>query len=205
MRKNTQRGTVEPIQARSWRTPQESDPLEELDLLSTSRILNVCEMDGNNGLPTECHFISSALLLLDHYMASLAMIDSVMDSPVLARLTVGCLACKRQRNLSLRFGNYAAIPLLLKSTEHVTGADTFITWQLTLRPKGTKSNTVFGKWQDDTMSTMKLVSQLLGSGKDSAETSTTRTSKPTNGQSTMFSKISTRKKTESGSDEEGKF
>ncbi len=201
MRKKTQRDPVEPIRARSWRTPQESDPLEGLDSLSTSRLLNVCEMDGNNGLPTECHFISSALLLLDHFMASLALIDSATDSPVLARLTVGCQACKRQRNLSLRFGNYAAIPLLLRSTEHVTDADTSITWQLTLRPKGTKSDIVFGKWQDATMSTMKLVSQLLGSGKDSAETSTTHTSKLTKEQSTMFSKISTRKRTECGSDD----
>lgn len=170
MQKRKKLGTLEPKKTGSWRTPQESDPLEGLDSMSTTRMLNVCEMDGNNGLPTECHFISSALSLLDHYMARVAMIDTATDSPVSARLTVACLECKRQKNLSLHFGSYALIHLLLKSTAHVTGDGTSITWQLTLRQPGSKSNIAFGKWRDDSTKNMKRAIQQLRFGKSSAET-----------------------------------
>jgi hypothetical protein len=86
-----------------------------------------------------------------------------------ARSTVACLECKRQKSLSLHFGNFAHLLLLSRNLEIVADGDTSITYRLEVRPIGTKSATAFGKWVIEPTSDTILAGMRSAFGKDSED------------------------------------
>lgn len=145
-----------------FRTPPPLDPLESLDVLEQTRPKSACELGGNTGSLTSCNLLNSALSLLQPYMARIAANVNVTGYTGKARLTVACPECKRQKSLSLHFGNFAHLLLLWKSSERLAEGDTSITFRLEARPIGTKSSTAFGKWvvepiQDTILAGMRSV------------------------------------------------
>jgi hypothetical protein len=152
-----------------FRTPPPLDPLESLDLLEQTQPKNVCELAGKNGLPTSCNSLNLGLSLLKPYMARIAANVSVTGYTGKARLTVACPGCKRQKSLSLHFGNFAHLLLLWKSTELLADGDTSIIFRLEARPTGTESSTAFGKWVIEPINDTILAGMQSVFGKDSGD------------------------------------
>lgn len=152
-----------------FRTPQPSDPLESLDLLEQTQPKSVCELGGKNGSPTSCNSLNLGLSLLRPYMARIAANVSVTGYTGKARSTVACLECKRQKSLSLHFGNFAHLLLLLRNLEVLAAGDTSITYRLEVRPIGTKSATAFGKWLIEPINDTILAGMRSAFGKDSGD------------------------------------
>lgn len=150
-----------------WRKyRQESPHSTELDSLEDSRLQNVCEMDGRNGLPV-CNSLNLALSLLLPFMRRIAGSVGATEFRLEGRTVVGCPVCKRQRPLSLSFDDYQGVVSWLRSLAVLGVGDTSIISQTTLRRHGRAERDAFGVWPDANTSVMTVAGVLLDSGKSS--------------------------------------
>lgn len=130
-----------------WRVTRENDIDWLVDSVSQerARMLRSCEMLTETGLLV-CGSLNSARSLLEPYMAVLAVAHAT-GSTFEVRFSVACQGCNGRTTWSIPLGSLRAGLLLLRNLERGMDALTSITWQITLRPKGRKTDIAYGAWQ----------------------------------------------------------
>lgn len=126
-------------------------PEEDFDWLVDSesgdrvRVMRLCETLTESG-SLRCGSLSSVRLLFEPFMAAIALVSATART-FEVRLSVACPVCKAQTSWSIPFASWLGVLSLLRSVESNLVDHISITWQMTLRPCDTATNSAFGAWR----------------------------------------------------------